>query len=503
MKRNLLLLSSFLVLGLLTSGLPAFGQGVQFTPGAGSRNVRAEGHTEIVSEVTLSVSIPGDIVALSTIKITYSSTITNAPDVNNVKLNGAAPPGTVGVVVSGRTLTISNTALWSFVAGDTLSVSGVRVDVAGAGAISEIKAALSAFSTAPATNPVTFLTPSVTVATVMSPATEVDITATKRGVLTCAPASSAANSLYTFVIEVKEKEVSMFTTLDQEIKASGGPLPGIATPPVPTDPTKVLVNIAGVPSGLTISFDSYDATQSATLKSSTAASTKTSTGKTITFTFPVTASDLSQIEKFVLNFSVYKKSADTLDLGPATVTASVQLGPIDDVDPDAPSDTPSLLFADVEQGSADVFGVSDCVTNLLFPWVVVDAPGGTYDTGIAIANTSKDEYAVGAALAQSGSCALTGFKMEDGSAVAMTPTLGPIDGGATGTVVLSTHSEFVGFRGYVIAVCQFQNAHAFAYITDEFAGNRTSQGYLALVIPNPGVSARSPAGGGSGEALNQ
>jgi len=205
MKRNLLLLSSFLVLGLLTSGLPAFGQGVQFAAAGGSRKVRAEGHTEIVNEVTLRATNAGTVIALSSITLAYSGTITNAPDVRNVKFNGAAPPGTVGVVVSDNTLTISNTADWVFALNATLSISGVRVDVAGGGATDEVTVDLSSLSTAPSTNPVTYYPTTVQVAKVISPSTTVDITPTKRGVLTCAPASSAANALYTFVIEVKEK----------------------------------------------------------------------------------------------------------------------------------------------------------------------------------------------------------------------------------------------------------------------------------------------------------
>ena len=42
------------------------------------------------------------------------------------------------------------------------------------------------------------------------------------------------------------------------------------------------------------------------------------------------------------------------------------------------------------------------------------------------------------------------------------------------------------FQGYVIAVCEFQYAHGFAFITDGFGGVRSlAQGYLALVIPTP------------------
>ena len=41
-----------------------------------------------------------------------------------------------------------------------------------------------------------------------------------------------------------------------------------------------------------------------------------------------------------------------------------------------------------------------------------------------------------------------------------------------------------GFTGYMIAVCRFQYAHGFAFISDLGARN-LAMGYLALVIPHP------------------
>ena len=65
-----------------------------------------------------------------------------------------------------------------------------------------------------------------------------------------------------------------------------------------------------------------------------------------------------------------------------------------------------------------------------------------------------------------------------------------------------------GFQGYVIAICDFQFAHGYAYIADGFGVDaRAAQGYLALIIPvdadgrmaDPGAA----GGTGSGEGLNQ
>jgi hypothetical protein len=47
-------------------------------------------------------------------------------------------------------------------------------------------------------------------------------------------------------------------------------------------------------------------------------------------------------------------------------------------------------------------------------------------------------------------------------------------------------------------VCNFQNAHAFAFISNNFGVGppSLSQGYLALVIPNTSIVPRNPAGSG-------
>lgn len=46
-----------------------------------------------------------------------------------------------------------------------------------------------------------------------------------------------------------------------------------------------------------------------------------------------------------------------------------------------------------------------------------------------------------------------------------------------------------GFSGYIIADCDFQFAHGFAFITQigTFLG---TEGYLALIIPDPALNAR-------------
>ncbi len=148
----------------------------------------------------------------------------------------------------------------------------------------------------------------------------------------------------------------------------------------------------------------------------------------------------------------------------------------------------------LENVPADPFLViGPCTTNLLFPWV---ANVAGYDSGLAIANTSTDPYGT---IAQSGSCVINGYPMTGGTPVALTtPT---VASGDTYTMVMSdpANPAFNGWAGYIIAVCNFQYGHGFAYINDNFgvAAPATAEGYVALVIPDPillGIRSMAVAG---------
>jgi len=152
-------------------------------------------------------------------------------------------------------------------------------------------------------------------------------------------------------------------------------------------------------------------------------------------------------------------------------------------------------FADTSTAST-IFTVVPCVTNLLFPFVTSQLG---FDTGIAISSTSTDPFATSP---QSGTCTLNWY----GAAfTGATPT--PIvTSGTTYTALTSQTLSNVagGFSGYMIAVCRFQYAHGFAFVS--YLGARNiAMGYLALVLPDP---ARAPnplsiSAAGSGEQLGQ
>jgi len=140
--------------------------------------------------------------------------------------------------------------------------------------------------------------------------------------------------------------------------------------------------------------------------------------------------------------------------------------------------------------------IQRCVTVLLFPWVT-NRSG--FDTGFAVANTSDDWLGTPN---QTGACTIHfhGETAGGGAVEEDTQTSIPIPAGDVLLFTLSGGNLDYGitgapeFSGYVIAVCEFQFAHGFAFITDGFGGIPTlAQGYLALVVH----TARIGAGGRS------
>jgi hypothetical protein len=127
----------------------------------------------------------------------------------------------------------------------------------------------------------------------------------------------------------------------------------------------------------------------------------------------------------------------------------------------------------------NIFIVNICRTILLYPFVT-NIQG--FDTGLAVANTSTDPFGTPP---QAGSCALNWYQGTNNPAVGNSGTI------ASGTVYTTLASTAVpGFNGYMIAVCNFQFAHGFAFISDVGARN-LAMGYLALVIPDPGTGSRT------------
>ena len=189
---------------------------------------------------------------------------------------------------------------------------------------------------------------------------------------------------------------------------------------------------------------------------------------------------------------------------------------------------------DVETSSASTtnpngffVNVTECVTYLLFPFLTCGAQAD-WTTGIAVANTSKDDevFPVNAgAASQGGSVMIHAYpkstaaeKMAMGHMSSPEMLADPISATISGNlaagdsvaVTCNMHSMLAGFEGYAIVRAGFRHAHGMAFVLGNFqdgAAIDVAHGYIALVIPDPEFAGEdgSPIGRGavSGETLGQ
>jgi hypothetical protein len=139
-------------------------------------------------------------------------------------------------------------------------------------------------------------------------------------------------------------------------------------------------------------------------------------------------------------------------------------------------------FADLSTGSGfPIVNVSACRTILLYPFVTTAPP---FDTGIAIANTSLDPFGTAP---QSGACTLNWFAATAGTTSPAAITTPSVLAGNQFLMIMSQTPAVANFTGYMIASCNFQYAHGFAFVSD--LGTRNfAMGYLPLIIPDPNLT---------------
>jgi hypothetical protein len=197
-------------------------------------------------------------------------------------------------------------------------------------------------------------------------------------------------------------------------------------------------------------------------------------GNTATATWESITNSPTAIDTY--NFGVwisYTASPGTNSPAAGTSTVNLRYGPASTVTT-ASSSAPEPRFLDTSSAK-NAFSISICRTVLLFPFITNQAG---FDTGIALSNTSTDPFGT---VPQAGTCSLNWY----GAAAPATPTVTPSV--ATGTSSTTLASVAVpGFQGYMIAICNFQYAHGFAFVSDVGARN-LAMGYLALIIPDPNV----------------
>jgi hypothetical protein len=202
---------------------------------------------------------------------------------------------------------------------------------------------------------------------------------------------------------------------------------------------------------------------------------------------------------FQVFLSYTPNTASNMPTAPSTMTVNMSYAPI------YPPATGAVASSSLGEPrffdsstATNALLINICQTALLYPYVVNTAG---FDTGLAVANTTADPFGTSA---QSGSCTINwygsnppatnpGFLGANNGYTTTAPTSANYI--AAGTIsAWQTSVVAPGFSGYVIAVCNFQYAHGFAFVSDLGARN-LAMGYLADVLNTPiGGRTNAPAG---------
>jgi len=277
------------------------------------------------------------------------------------------------------------------------------------------------------------------------------------------------------------------------------------------------------------------ASNGANTTSATSHATSGTIGTGLLAVYEIAYSDPGQIERLTIPVTIsYNQNSLSTNLPEPFKTAQVRGGFAPYYDdgllvPEkfAQSDViryPLPRFKNRPSDWTDLFRINKCSCNLLFPFVTnAAAPGGNYDTGIAIANTSllPTGFGFSGGAGQEGAVQFwyypalsTSTPITSQCTNTTTPGACPgtktVKAGETLTYILSQGSSTwgldnraAGFTGYVVAQTQFQYCHAFAYISPQGAlptTNGMSVGYLGLVLDKNQLPTRTTY---AGEALNQ
>jgi len=270
--------------------------------------------------------------------------------------------------------------------------------------------------------------------------------------------------------------------------------------------TRLKVTFSNIQAGVTLAAPAVITNGTLTIKATATESgpyspiatdrtfTATSTSSSFTWIWEVTAADIS-VESVTIPFQA---SFTGPPHQPALGTAQVSgwFAPTStDMVAETEAVAPIPRFQDFSV-NPDAFTIQKCQTHLLFPFVTNQLG---FDTGIAITNTSTDQYGT---TPQQGPCSIFFYGL-NAPAVFVTPSDVTSAGGPWASTVLTLAPNF---QGYIIADCDFQYAHGFAFVT-KVGTTDVAMGYLALIIPDsPFGGARIPQdftkkAGNSGEQL--
>ncbi|MDP9054937.1 MAG: hypothetical protein M3N93_11650 [Acidobacteriota bacterium] len=477
--------------------------------------LRVESQTEQLS--LLQFACTGTSAAAGTTSATFTFT-TNLPITSKAVSTGSSNSeatlivgGTVGAggvvtggtavqgTVSGNTVTFPNVTLTTGPGGvvNALQLANVRVNASTAtttnfqttesGLVayttSTSSGVTTAYATVPSTNSSGLVVPSLGAP---------KITAIVAPYTVCT--GNAATTPVSFTLNINQLISGAFLGLGQPpVGEAGQYAPGGGSPVGTANADIINVTLAGLPAGGTAyvsqSVTVASGTNSTTLSivGSTAATTPAGTvayavpaSGTVTIPYTVTAvAGLGAPANSNYPVSVYVTFAANSTTTATTVTGTYAYAPAAATLAGLATTVPTFVTSNFTPANGVLINL--CQTTLLFPYVTSQFG---FSTGIAIANTSVDNLgAAGAsfATAQTGTCKLSFYGNSKPTPSTVNDPNGPLAGGSVSTFLVDGLAP--GYSGYMIAVCPFNYAHGFAFITYGLPNNNgVAEGYLAEVL---------------------
>jgi len=276
----------------------------------------------------------------------------------------------------------------------------------------------------------------------------------------------------------------------------------------PNAGSQIKLTFNNVPAGVTLTLTSNrgsaSSNSSLNMLLSTTSITSSSTSAVLTFVNTST----SDVEVAEIDYTVGQLSTTAAVTTPGTISVTATMYPFGDgVDssglPRQDQGYPAFVEGDV--GPTTIVNIVPANTVMLIPYALVLLP---YDTGIAIANTTKDPFGTSAGGATPGNGTITvdffpttstggagtPFSLTTSSTVKTGSGLssdGTLAAGATWTVLLSqlltAAGQTASFNGYIFIRANFLDAHGTATISDFKTYSLTAN---VLVLPPPATTPR-------------
>jgi hypothetical protein len=505
-------LLSLSVLAVACAGL-SYGQTITCVynpPAPYNPTIRAEGQTELVSDASAAcastigaASLGSSVTATLSAAVTSKAVSTTATYAGNSDavlqvIQGAVTttyPGTV----SGNGISFSGVSLPN--GAFTLQVSNVRVNASTA-SNPQIGETLQVIYNnnigqglvAPITGtvpPVGYATASLSVAIAQNASNQnIYYGVTASNFATCngeplSTSSTAPADTIAYTLNISELVAGAFKVMagtgvyspSSEAGSYQLPVSGVNTIGQATSATQLNVNFTNIPSAATIYLPisvSVGGTTLSLLGNNVALTTPnalavinpgvvafTPSGGVVTATYAVTAVPGAGSLKGIFPLNVYMNvAANAAPVQTTAMTVAVTYVPVATVSGPAAS-VPTFAASTVTP--LNTLTVTPCQTTLIFPFVT-NSTG--FETGIAIANTTTDNLAkngtASSATPTAGTCVINVY---DSAATLPTAFTTPTIGVGAPVYANTLTSMFGGnVSGYAIALCNFLDAHAFAYI---------------------------------------